>query len=185
MFDRMTTMFLQAVLRHERKGIDMKSRIGICFVSAALFALVASPAAAQSPAARPALAKTVGSVAPAVYPMQEGFVDSHGVLIYYAEFGYGPPLLIVHGGPGASHDYFLPYLLPLARHNKLVFIDERGSGRSQRLVDASQYTVENMVEDVEAVRQGLALGRITLLGHSYGGVLAQAYALKYQQNLTH
>jgi pimeloyl-ACP methyl ester carboxylesterase len=41
------------------------------------------------------------------------------------------------------------------------------------------------VEDVEAVRQGLVLGKITLLGHSYGGVLAQAYALKYQNNLSH
>ena len=41
-----------------------------------------------------------------------------------------------------------------------------------------------MVEDVEAVRQGLKLGKISLLGHSYGGVLAQAYALKYQQNLS-
>jgi proline iminopeptidase len=123
--------------------------------------------------------------APVDYPMREGFVDAHGVLIYYMTVGRGAPLMIVHGGPGASHDYFLPYLLPLARHNRLVFIDERGSGRSQILEDAKQYTVENMVEDVEAVRQGLALGKISLLGHSYGGVLAQAYALKYPNNLTH
>jgi proline iminopeptidase len=71
------------------------------------------------------------------------------------------------------------------RGNQLIFIDERGSGRSEKLEDATQYTVENMVEDVEAVRQALHLGRISLLGHSYGGVLAQAYAFKYQQNLTH
>jgi len=75
--------------------------------------------------------------------------------------------------------------LPLARTNKLIFIDERGSGRSEKLEDAGQYTVENMVEDVENVRQALRLGKISLLGHSYGGVLAQAYAFKYQQNLTH
>ena len=120
-----------------------------------------------------------------VYPMQEGFVDASGVLIYYLEMGRGAPLMIVHGGPGASHDYFLPYLLPLARHNRLVFIDERGSGRSQKLEDPKGYTVENMVEDVEAVRQALGLGKMSLLGHSYGGVLAQAYALKYQRNLSH
>ena len=123
--------------------------------------------------------------ASSVYPIQEGFVDAHGVLIYYTTIGRGAPLVIVHGGPGASHDYFLPYLLPLARHNKLIFIDERGSGRSEKLEDPKGYTVENMVEDVEAVRTGLGLGKIALLGHSYGGVLAQAYALKYQQNLTH
>src|SRR6202142_2951283 len=124
-------------------------------------------------------------VASNVYPMQEGFVDADGVMIYYKTIGRGAPLLILHGGPGASHDYFLPYLLPLARHNKLIFIDERGSGRSQKLDDPAGYTGENMVGDVEAVRQGLVLGKISLLGHSYGGVLAQAYALKYQNNLTH
>src|SRR5438874_4608845 len=120
-----------------------------------------------------------------VYPVREGFVDAHGLLIYYWEIGRGSPLMVVHGGPGASHDYFLPYLLPLARSNKLVFMDERGSGRSEKLEDASQYTVENIVEDCEAVRQALGLGKISLLGHSYGGVLAQAYALKYQKNLSH
>ena len=120
-----------------------------------------------------------------VYPTRDGYIDASGALIYYIEFGQGAPLLIVHGGPGASHDYFLPWLLPLARTNRLIFIDERGSGRSERLEDVHQYTVENMVEDVEAVRQALNLGKISLLGHSYGGVLAQAYALKYQKNLSH
>jgi proline iminopeptidase len=119
-----------------------------------------------------------------VYAMREGYVDANGVMIYYKIFGRGKPLVIVHGGPGASHDYFLPYLTPLARHYQLIFIDERGSGRSQTLEDVSAYTVENMVEDVEAVRQALGLGQVSLLGHSYGGVLAQAYALKYQKNLS-
>jgi proline iminopeptidase len=138
---------------------------------ALILALVASVAAAQP--------------APAVYPQQEGFIDAHGVLIYYVEFGTGSPLVVLHGGPGASHDYFLPYLLPLARTHRLIFIDERGSGRSQRLQDTSLYTVEANVEDIEAVRVALRLGKISLLGHSCGGVLAQAYALKYQQNLSH
>src|SRR5690349_1773760 len=125
------------------------------------------------------------SAANVVYPEQEGFVDGNGVMLYYLTFGRGEPLLILHGGPGASHDYFLPYLLPLARHHRLVFIDERGSGRSQPLENLSGYTIENMVEDVETVRQALNLGKISLLGHSYGGALAQAYALKYQRNLDH
>jgi proline iminopeptidase len=124
------------------------------------------------------------SAADAVYPIREGYVNAHGVMIYYKSFGRGQPLMLLHGGPGASHDYFLPYLVPLARHHRLIFIDERGSGRSQTLEDPSGYTVENMVEDVESVRQALGLGQITLLGHSYGGVLAEAYALKYQKNLS-
>jgi len=120
----------------------------------------------------------------ASYKIEEGYVDAGGLLIYYKSFGQGAPLVIVHGGPGASHDYFLPYLASLARHNRLIFIDERGSGRSQKLDDPTGYTVENMVEDVEAVRRELNLDKIALMGHSYGGVLAQAYALKYQQNLS-
>jgi proline iminopeptidase len=122
---------------------------------------------------------------PDLYPVQEGFIDSHGALIYYKTVGHGAPLVILHGGPGASHDYLLPHLLPLMRGNRLVFIDERGSGRSSKLEDTKQYTISNMVEDVESVRRALGLGKISLLGHSYGGALAQAYALKYQENLSH
>ena len=140
-------------------------RLALVLVLAASSAAFSTPAAAQ----------------PSVYPQQEGYVDAHGVLIYYVAFGDGSPLVVV---PGANHDYFLPWLLPLARAHRLIFIDERGSGRSQRLQDASLYTVEAMVEDVEDLRVALNLGKISLLGHSYGGVLAQAYALKYQQNLT-
>jgi len=120
-----------------------------------------------------------------VYRIQEEFVDAGGVLIYTRSLGTGKPLLVLHGGPGASHDYFLPYLLPLARTHRLIFIDERGSGRSEKLEDPAGYTVETMAEDVETVRSALGLGRIDLLGHSYGGVVAQAYALEYQKNLDH
>ena len=120
-----------------------------------------------------------------VLRIDEGYVDAQGVFIYYKSFGSGPPLLILHGGPGNSHDYLLPQLVPLARRNRLVFIDERGSGKSPKLENPAEYAVENMVEDTEAVRKALRLGKINLLGHSCGGVLAQAYALKYQKNLSH
>ena len=148
-------------------------RRSCAFLIAVLFAaaLAAVPLAAQA--------------ASAVYPMQSGYVDANGVLIYYVEFGKGAPLVVLHGGPGADHTYFLPYLLPLARAHRLIFIDERGSGQSERLQDVSKYTIENMADDVEAVRVALNLGKIDLLGHSCGGVLAEAYALKYQQHLNH
>jgi proline iminopeptidase len=149
-------------------------------------ALIAAASCAQKPA-EPAAADrpATPSASASVFPIDAGFVDSNGVLIYYEALGRGEPLLIVHGGPGASHDYFLPYLLPLARTNRVIFIDERGSGKSGKLEDPKGYTVENMVEDVEAVRDHLGLGKISLLGHSFGGVLAQAYAFKYQANLSH
>jgi proline iminopeptidase len=145
-----------------------------CFV----FAALAIPANAANPAPKAAGPSSV-------YPIEEGYIDADGLLLYYKMMGKGEPLVILHGGPGASHDYFLPYLLPLARHNRLVFLDERGSGKSGKLDDPSGYTVEAMVEDVEAARKALHLGKVNLLGHSYGGVLAQAYALKYQEHLRH
>jgi proline iminopeptidase len=146
----------------------------LLFVSIASFAAVASAQPSKAPA-----------FSPKVYPQQEGFVDADGVMLCYLLVGRGEPLVIMHGGPGASHDYFLPYLLPLARHNRLIFLDERGSGRSQGLEDPAGYTIENMADDIEAVRKALNLGKINLLGHSYGGALVQAYALKYQPHLEH
>jgi len=129
-------------------------------------------------------ARAQGAHKAGINPINEGYVDANGVLIYFRAVGNGPVLLVLHGGPGASHDYFLPYLLPLMRTHRLVFIDERGSGRSEKLQDPSSYTIENMVEDVEAVCRTLNLGRPALLGHSYGGALAQAYALKYPQGVS-
>ena len=147
---------------------------------AALVLVVTS--CAPKPAAPPASSSPSPT---GVFKIDEGFVDANGVLVYYTAFGQGDPLVVVHGGPGASHDYLLPGLLPLARTNRLVFLDERGSGKSERLQDPAGYTVEAMADDVEAVRRALGLGKINLLGHSYGGVLAQAYGLKYQENLSH
>jgi len=155
----------------------------VVLIASLVIAICALPSPEQSLLS--AQTRKRAAAAAAVYPIQEGYVDANGVLIYYTSFGRGEPLVVVHGGPGASHDYFLPYLLPLARTNRLVFIDERGSGRSEKLEDVKQYTVENMVADLEAVRVALDLGKISLLGHSYGGVLAEAYALKYPEHLSH
>jgi proline iminopeptidase len=116
---------------------------------------------------------------PATIEKRDGYVNTGGAIIYYVTIGAGPPLMILHGGPGSTHDYFLPYLLPLAKDRQLVLIDERGSGRSQMLNDHTKYNLKGMAEDVEAVRVALALGKMDLLGHSFGGILAQAVAVRY------
>lgn len=120
---------------------------------------------------------------PAVFPQAEGFVNTGSAIIYYKTIGRGRPLVLLHGGPGSTHDYFLPWVLPLARNRQLVFIDERGSGRSQRLEDHGQYNLETMSADVEALRVALNLGQVDLLGHSFGGILAQAVAIRYPKNI--
>jgi proline iminopeptidase len=168
-----------------RSMVTMKRIAAACLALCALIAGAASLSGQYTTTRATTTRAASTPAASAVYSLQDGFVDAHGVLIYYVEFGKGPPLVVLHGGPGADHTYFLPWLLPLARTYRLIFIDERGSGRSERLQDPSKYTVEGDVEDIEAVRVALGLGKISLLGHSCGGVLAEAYALKYQEHLSH
>ena len=121
----------------------------------------------------------VAAESAALLDRRDGFVDACGAIVYYETIGQGRPLMVLHGGPGAPHGYFLPYLLPLARHHRLVFMDERGSGRSERLADFKAYTLDNLACDADAVRRALGLGTVDVMGHSFGGILAQAYAIKY------
>ena len=87
----------------------------------------------------------------------------------------GLPLVIVHGGPGISSDY-LHSLGVLADERRVVFYDQIGVGRSERANDPSAWTVDAYVEHLEAVREHLGLDRFHLLGQSWGGFLALAYA---------
>src|ERR1700733_6450750 len=89
--------------------------------------------------------------------VREGFVEGAGARIYFKTMGRGTPLLLLHGGPGADHSDFLPALESLARRHQLVLIDERGSGRSERLGDPASYTLALMVKDIECVRKHLQL----------------------------
>jgi proline iminopeptidase len=113
----------------------------------------------------------------------EGFIDDGGIRIYYKTLGSGVPLLLLHGGPGADHSDFLPALEPLARRCQLVLIDERGSGRSERPADPNHYTLDWMVKDIERVRKHLRLPQLLVLGHSFGGILAQAYAVRHPKRI--
>ena len=123
--------------------------------------------------------------APSTAAIQEGYVLSADVPIYYQSIGEGPPLVLLHGGPGSNHKYFLPYVLELARSHRLVLIDQRGSGRSGHASDPRLYTLDAMVADLVAVRIALGLDTFALLGHSFGGLLAQAYAVRHASTLAH
>lgn len=93
-----------------------------------------------------------------------------------------PVCFILHGGPGGDHTGFKPALSPLAEDMQLVYVDYRGSGRSEK-GPQSTYTLENNVEDLEELRKYLGLDKIVLMGQSYGGMVALEYAKKYQENL--
>ena len=95
-------------------------------------------------------------------------------------------LLLLHGGPGATHEYFkiLDKYLP-QEEIEYYYYDQFGSYNSDPSKDSSDWTIERFVEEVETVRQKLGLNNSNffLLGHSWGGLLAMEYALKYQENL--
>ncbi|MCD8511233.1 MAG: alpha/beta fold hydrolase [Bacillus sp. (in: Bacteria)] len=93
-----------------------------------------------------------------------------------------PVCFVLHGGPGGTHTIYKPHLTPLTKYVQFVYIDNRGSGLSDKGPQHS-YTLENNVEDVEALREYLGLEKIWLLGQSYGGMVALSYAAKYQGNL--
>jgi proline iminopeptidase len=92
--------------------------------------------------------------------------------------GEGEPLVLIAGGPGASHDY-LHALEPLARDTRLIYFDAFGCGKSARASAPGEYGFEQQVADLEALRLALGVSRWNVLGHSYGGAVAQCYALRH------
>jgi proline-specific peptidase len=114
--------------------------------------------------------------------MTNGFINSNGLKLYYEIEGEGHAVVLLSGGPGLSHEYLQP-LRALASDAQLVFFDQRGTGRSDK-ANLQDYTVEANVEDVEQLRRELQLDSFILFGHSWGGMLAQAYALKYPAHVS-
>ena len=95
----------------------------------------------------------------------------------------GTPVVFLHGGPGQGSQTFAKFAGPaLEKSLRMVYLDQRGSGRSGRPVDGA-YSVTLMVEDLERLRQQWGADRIALIGHSFGTVLAMEYAAKYPEHV--
>jgi proline iminopeptidase len=95
-----------------------------------------------------------------------------------------PVAFLLHGGPGGDHSGFKPAFSPLAERMQLVYVDHRGQGRSAR-GPKETYTLDNNVEDLEALRQHLGLEKVVVIGVSYGGMVALAYASRYPESVSH
>lgn len=115
---------------------------------------------------------------------QGKFVVVNGSRLWYRIAGQGTPLLLIPGGPGSSHTYFYPGLERLADSFQLIFFDAFGRGQSDRAKDPRDYSLDRDIEDIEGLRKALGFGKIAVYGHSYGGVVAQGYALRYPQSLS-
>lgn len=106
----------------------------------------------------------------------EGLARVPGGNIYWRRFGSGggTPLLLLHGGPGAAHNYLLS-MKALAGERPVIFYDQLGCGRADAPADEALYTIQRSVDEVDAVRAALKLDRVILFGHSWGTLQAIEY----------
>jgi proline iminopeptidase len=99
-----------------------------------------------------------------------------GASLYVKQVGEGFPLIVLHGGPGLDHTGFRPYLDPLGDEFRLLYVDERGQGRSER-VDPQSLTLEVFARDVDLLAEALGLDEFALLGHSFGAIVTTWHAI--------
>jgi proline iminopeptidase len=121
------------------------------------------------------------------------FPDSHKDGIYYTvngaklwtvRVGSGDPIFLIAGGPGGAHPGMRDYD-SLAGTHTLIYFDAFGRGKSDTAKDVKEYSLKRDIEDLEGLRKAMGFGKIIVLGHSYGTVVAQGYALRYEQQVSH
>ncbi|MFL5487358.1 MAG: alpha/beta fold hydrolase [Gemmatimonadaceae bacterium] len=122
-------------------------------------------------------------------PRAEGFTTRTASPLYWAKYGESnsrsglprPKILVLHGGPGADHRYLLPQMLHLAEKHEVLFYDQRGGGRSKS--DARDpVTWQTHVEDLGAVVQEFRLEPLSIVGYSWGALLALLYVTEQRRN---
>jgi proline iminopeptidase len=110
-------------------------------------------------------------------------VSINGTELFVHTIGEGEPVLFLHGGPGLNHSYFLPHLEPLAVDFQLIFFDMRGMGLSDTSIPPDQFSLDLIVDDIEALKSHFGFDKIHLLAHSWGGLPAMKYIIKYPESL--
>lgn len=117
--------------------------------------------------------------------------EGRGATLYYEIRGAktGIPLLVINGGPGVDHTYMHSTLRPssaldeLSRDLPVIFYDQRGVGKSPALRTGQSCSIADQIDDLEALRAFLGYPRLNVLGHSFGGYLAMAYAVRFPERV--
>jgi len=114
----------------------------------------------------------------------EGFIEVTGGKIWYRIVGEGDktPILLLHGGPGAT-SYYLNPLAELGKDRPVIFFDQLGCGRSDKTIDTTMMTTEFFVEEVEQVKKALGLKEYYLYGQSWGTMLGTDYYLAHPEGI--
>lgn len=107
-----------------------------------------------------------------------------GFDVCYRVYGSGAPIAILAGGPGFDCDYMEPVAQELAKSHQAILIELRGTGRSMPAVlNRETVNLRESLADLEAIRAQMNLGSWTLAGHSFGAILAMAYAIRYPERV--
>jgi proline-specific peptidase len=114
-------------------------------------------------------------------PDHDGHVRVRSKRLYYRRVGEAVrgTVIVLHGGPGSTHEYLAPITDLAGAGFEVVFYDQLGCGRSQRPATYSDYNIASNADDADQLRQALNLGRVHLFGHSYGGALALEAAVRH------
>jgi proline iminopeptidase len=113
----------------------------------------------------------------------DGSFVRDGVRLHYRTEGSGTPAIILSGGPGFEVDYMRPVAEFVPPSYQRVFFEQRGTGRSTVKLTPETMTLRNVVEDLEGLRRHLRQERLFLIGHSWGGMLAMAYAAAHPDRI--
>ena len=112
------------------------------------------------------------------------YYEVNGAKIWTVSFGNGEPIFFIAGGPGNAHSYLRSFD-SLSTTNTLVYFDAFGRGKSDTAKNVTEYSLKRDIEDLEGLRIAMGFSKINILGHSYGGLVAQGYAIKYPENVSH
>jgi proline iminopeptidase len=113
----------------------------------------------------------------------DGSFTRDGVVLHYRTVGSGSPVVLLSGGPGFEVDYMLPVGDFLPPSYQRVFLEQRGTGRSRVELTSGTMSISHVVEDLEGLRVHLKQERLFLVGHSWGGMLAMAYAAAHPDRI--
>jgi len=113
------------------------------------------------------------------------YVNVNGAKLWVVTVGEGDPIIIVPGGPGGAHVGYRDFDPLTEKRHQIIYFDAFGRGKSDTAKNVAEYTLERDIDDIEGLRKALNLDKVTVLGHSYGGVVAQGYGLKYPGHLSH
>jgi proline iminopeptidase len=113
------------------------------------------------------------------------YVKVNGAKLWVVTVGQGDPIIIIPGGPGGAHLGYRDFDPLTEKHHQVIYFDAFGRGKSDTAKTVAEYTLERDIDDIEGLREALNLDKVTVLGHSYGGVVAQGYGLKYPAHLSH